>query len=71
MFDFKCNIQSKALTYRDIIHGENILIKAFIQSFTPKKTDPKKTKKSKKLNCESSAVTLKERGLHCQRPQVM
>ena len=28
--------QSKALTYRDIIHGKNILIKAFIQSFTPK-----------------------------------
>ena len=23
-------------TYRDIIHGKNILIKAFIQSFTPK-----------------------------------
>ena len=29
--------ESKALTYRDIIiHGKNILIKAFIQSFTPK-----------------------------------
>ena len=28
--------QSKALTYRDIIHGKNILIKAVIQSFTPK-----------------------------------
>ena len=28
--------QSKALTYRVIMHDENILIKAFIQSFTPK-----------------------------------
>ena len=24
------------LTYKDIIHGKNISIKAFIQSFTPK-----------------------------------
>ena len=28
------------LTYKDIIHGQNILIKAFIQSFAPK-TDKK------------------------------
>ena len=32
---------------------------------------PKKLYISKKLNCESSAVTLKVRGLPCQRPHVM
>ena len=41
-----------------MVQMPNILIKAFIQSFTPKKLYI-----SKKLNCESSAVTLKARGL--------
>ena len=35
-----CDLISKVLISRDIIHGKNILIKAFIQSFA-QKTDEK------------------------------